>query len=323
MTETRRGLLGLFAAAATGAAFAGVAGPAHALAGPDRFEGYGQALDGAKEANADFLLMYDSNHMNRGMTLYSLETKALDLAKARGASNIFFEIPREFQPLMDARAKGGVSQQGFFDRMAPHFAVRRMEDPTSLWYGGEVMMKLGGDLIAVHDAAGEKEFFDRLGRGLEQAHARGIRVMGGDSVKYLLADNEKRQSHDKDVAAYIAASAGPGLSIVTYGMAHGSRAAKGPMAGLDDGLARHGRVMTLELRETWRPDVNTKVGRAHALGNAELQGLPDRSPQWLNIDTGEFRSDPENKNTCLRGNPRKKNAPRAATRRFWSTQPSG
>gem|GEM_PF-4799568 len=300
---SRRSVIAGLFGAVTGSAVAGPAKAFDFLKRDERYRyaGYGQTLDMARQNQADFVLLYDTNHQNRGMATYPLGKDALDAAKDRGVKHIFLEIPREFQEIMDLRAQGGCSAAEFHQRILDEkFIMMHVVDSAAVSKNDEVLLKLGDDFSLTSDTAGRTKFLDRLSEGLIEAHQRGIRVWGADSIHYN-ASMQARLDQDNRVADFVAEKAGGDLAVVVYGHSHGARFKD---KGIDDELARHGRVMPVELTEASMAFRDSKIGNLNADAGDILRQAADRPPHSLNIDTGEFLSDPSNTNETFKGAPR-------------------
>jgi len=275
MPLNRRGFLrGMFAAAGVVA----VGTPALAQQDDRRFDGYSQMLDITSRENSQYLLLFDTNHMNRAMPTYSLERGALDVAQKNGIKNVFIEFPREFQPLIDARASGKISHSAFIREVSDTYESYGFQEASRLKRGVEVV-SMQDDIAMIIDEKAERIYLNRLSRGIEDAAQRGIRVVGADSGDFI---NKDRMNYDGQVADYIAQVAHGQKSVVTYGVLHGGDS-KG--AGLDDELRQRGGVTIAELQDNAR-SVRGPVGEMLA-GVRELMGsLSDRASYRLNIDSG-------------------------------------
>lgn len=302
MSLNRRGFLGgLFAAMG-----AVTLPPAAKAADNPRFTGYDELLDSAQGAKADFVLMYDTHHQNIAMRTYPLEKEALDIAARQGVKHVFIEYPRELQSFIDDRYTGRMGHAAFFKGLSERSVLMKIEERANLTHDAQVLGSAGDAAVIISDVEARVEYINRLSRGIEWARERGIKIWAADSQAFI--NNQRLTHHDKDVAKFIAEKSAGEFSVITYGALHGIIAARGqsvrvPGGGLDDELARHGRVMTVELEATYRPDRNSVLGRLAGDARDAILEMPDRSPQWLNVDTGEFRSDPSNNNTFVRGNP--------------------
>lgn len=235
-------------------------------------------LDIASADRSQYLLLFDTNHMNRAMPTYSLERGALDVAQKGGVKNVFVEFPREFQPLIDARASGKISHSAFIREVSDTYESYGFQEASRLKRGVEVI-SMQDDIALVIDEKAEKIYLNRLSRGIEDAAQRGIRVVGADSGDFI---NKNRMNYDGQVADYIAQVAQGQKSVVTYGVLHGGDS-KG--AGLDDELRQRGGVTIAELQDHARP-MRGPVGEMFAGLRELMGGLSDRAPYRLNIDSG-------------------------------------
>ena len=311
MGFNRRALLTGFFASATATMLAGTAKGFEFFKRDEshRFKGYAQALELAAENKADYVLLYDTHHQNRGMSTYPLEPDALAIAQAANAKHIFLEFPREFQPLMDLRARGAITEEDFIEKFDTiNYVTFRAEEKDRLLSSDKVFGKIteSSSVVMIEDPEGRDEMLRRMARGLVEAHKRGIKVWGADKISHT-ENLANRLNHDGEVSDYIAQKAGGERAIITYGYNHGAMEKN---KGIDDELAkRHGRVMPIELtevKEFYRGSVigDLSVGAMDILRSAE-----DRPSHSLNSDTGEFHSNPAIKNDIVKGTPRAERKP--------------
>ncbi len=268
-----------------------------------RFQGFNQILDVAQGEGAQFLLMYDSNHMNRDMPLYPLQRDALALAQSKGVKNIFLELAREHQPLIDGRASGKITHEDFMSQLGAEITLFSIVERADVKYSETIFADLG-EFALVEDRAGKIKYLNALSAGIEDASRCGIRIVGADKTDFggsvVLA---ARQQYDDQVADYIASVAGGQKSIVVYGMGHGStdkpRAGRG--GGLDDELRRRAGVVTVEMQDNPSFFGEGEVGKFRAIVRETVESsFGDRSPNVLNIDTGKLSRG--NAGTAPRGN---------------------